>query len=294
VTAVTREDSKSKVPEGVKVARINYDDEKTIVSALEGQQVLIITLDATAPPEIHSKLVQAAAKAGVPLVMPNSWGGDFTNKKLAEENLYGVGCIQRAAEIVNTGVSSYTNMVCGHWYEWSLALGEHFYGIDIRNKKATFFDDGKTRVDTSTWNLCGKAIAAFVSLKELPDDENDKSPSISQWKNNQLVISSFLVSQRDMLDSVHRVMGTTDKDWEISYEPSGERYQNGLAELKAGERTGFAKAMYTRYFYPNGDGNYGAKLGLQNSLLGLGKEDLDEATKRTVEMVESGWNPFGQ
>lgn len=294
MTAVTREDSKSKLPEGVKVARINYDDEKTIVSAFEGQQVLIITLDARAPPEIHSKLVEAAAKAGVPYVMPNSWGGDFLNKKLAEENLYGVGCIQRAAEIVNAGVSSYTNMVCGHWYEWSLALGEPFYGIDIKNRKATFIDDGKARVNTSTWDLCGKALAAFLSLKELPEDENDKSLSISQWKNKQLVISSFLVSQRDMLDSVHRVMGTTDKDWEISYEPSGERYQRGLTEMKSGDRVGFARAMYTRYFYPNGDGNYGASRGLQNDLLGLEKEDLDEATKRTVEMVESGWNPFAQ
>jgi len=27
-------------------------------------------------------------------------------------------------------------------------------------------------------------------------------------------------------------------------------------------------------------------------VLGLKREDLDECTKRTVEMVESGWNPF--
>lgn len=31
---------------------------------------------------------------------------------------------------------------------------------------------------------------------------------------------------------------------------------------------------------------------MQNDILGLPKEDLDEATKRTVDMVESGWDPL--
>ena len=31
-----------------------------------------------------------------------------------------------------------------------------------------------------------------------------------------------------------------------------------------------------------------------NDALGLPHEDLDEATKRTVEMVESGWKPFAE
>lgn len=50
--------------------------------------------------------------------------------------------------------------------------------------------------------------------------------------------------------------------------------------------------MYSRVFYPNGDGDYEFSRGLSNSLIGLPKEDLDEGTKRAVEMVESGWSPF--
>ena len=61
-------------------------------------------------------------------------------------------------------------------------------------------------------------------------------------------MDSFRVSQRDMLDSLNRVLGTTDADWEIKYQPSPERYQEGIAELQKGIRTGLAKAMYMMCF----------------------------------------------
>ncbi|KAE9365017.1 NAD(P)-binding protein [Stipitochalara longipes BDJ] len=292
VTAISREGSTSKFPDGVKIARVNYDDEASLVAGLQGQQFLVITLAAQGPPDTHSKLVAAAAKAGIPYVMPNNYGSDVENRKLCEENLYGLGSLQRIAEIEATGVSSWISMCCGFWYEWSLALGESCYGIDIRTKKATFLDDGKTKINTSTWEQCGKAIAGLLSLKEMPENANDKSPTVSSWKNKPLYISSFLVSQRDMLDSVNRVMGTTDKDWEIVFEKSNERYAKGVEDMKKGQRLGFARAMYSRGFYPNGGGDYESTKGLDNSKIGLGKDDLDAATKRTVEMVESGWNPF--
>ena len=224
--------------------------------------------------------------------MPNAYGSDILNKTLAEEDLYGAGCLQRIAEIESLGVSKWIAMTCGFWYEWSLAMPLGF-AVDIKNKKATFFDDGKTKVNVSTWRQCGRALAGLLSLKELPEDENDKTPTVSQWGNRPLYISSFRISQRDMLDSVEKLTGTADREWDIEYVPSGERYKNGLEELKAGNRTGFAKAMYTRIFFPNGDGDFGSSRGLANSLIGLPEDSLEEATKRVVEMVESGWNPFG-
>ncbi|THY80894.1 hypothetical protein D6C95_09309 [Aureobasidium pullulans] len=97
-----------------------------------------------------------------------------------------------------------------------------------------------------------------------------------------------------MLDSVHRVMGTEDKDWEISYEPTKKRYTQAVEDMKTGDRNAFAKAMYARVFFPDGSGDYETRRGLDNEILDLPTEELDEATKRTVDLVESGWNPFGQ
>lgn len=288
ITAVTRADSKGTLPTGVKIAQVNYDDDdqNSLVSALQGQQFLVITLSVRAPRDLHSKIVKSAAKAGVPYIMPNAYGFDILNKKLGEEDLYGATSLQRCQEIEDLGVS-YIAMVCGFWYEWSLALGEQWFGFDIKNKKVTFFDDGKTVINTSTWNQCGRALAALLSLPE-----NEGSPAVAQWKNKPFYIASFRLSQRDMLDSIHRVTGTTDKDWEITHEPSAQRKKDGLEEMKNGIQTGFAKAMYSRIFFPTGDGDFESSRGLDNELIGLPKEDLDEATKRAVEMVESGWNPF--
>ena len=287
VTAITRTDSTGSLPKGVEIARVSYDDDgQSLISALQGQEFLAITLPAREPPGLHSKIVNAAAKAGVPYIMPNAYGMDINNKALRESDLYSSGSLNKCLEVEKLG-SSYVAMVCGMWYEWSLALGEQWFGFDLKNKTVTFFDDGKTYVSTSTWMQCGRAFAALLSLPE-----NDASPALSEWKNKPLYLASFRINQRDMLDSIHRVTGTTDKDWKITYEPTAVRYKAGLEDMQKGIMTGFAKAMYSRVFFPNGDGDYESSQGLCNDLLGLPKEDLDEATKRTLDMVESGWNPF--
>ena len=287
VTALTRADSKSTIAAGVKTVQVNYDDEKSLVSALQGQQFLIITLVNTAPPDTHSKIVQAAVKAGVPYIMPNVYGGDIENEALVAEDLYSGNALKKCEEIQSLG-SAYIAMACGYWYEWSLARGEKWFGFDIKNRKVTFFDDGKTKINASTWKQCGRALAALLNLPE-----DGATPALIQWKNKSFFLSSFRISQSDMLDSLHRIIGTTDKDWEITYEPTAHRYKDGVAEMKNGDRTGFAKAMYSRTFYPNGDGDYESSRGTVNDLLGLPREDLDEATKRTVEMIENGSMPFG-
>ena len=50
-----------------------------------------------------------------------------------------------------------------------------------------------------------------------------------------------------------------------------------------GDRTGFVKQMYTRVFFPDDSGDYEKRRGLSNELLGLPKEDIDEATKAAIE-----------
>lgn len=283
VTALTRKGSKSVLPSGVKVVEVDYDDSDSIISALQGQQFLIITLAVSAPSDLHGKIVQAASKAGVSYVMPNIFGGDVQNKSLVEDSVLGNIYKERLNECRKSGMS-YVVLVCGQWYEWSLALPEPWFGFDIKKRTVTFFDNGKTRINVSTWLQCGRAIAAFLSLPE-----SGASPSVADWKNKPLYISSFKVSQRDMLDSLHRVTGTTDNDWEISYEPTDERYKRGISELQKGIRTGFATSLYARAFFPVGEGDYESQHGLSNDTLGLPKEDLDEATKRTVEMVDDGF-----
>ncbi|KAL5390502.1 hypothetical protein PMIN04_004467 [Paraphaeosphaeria minitans] len=93
--------------------------------------------------------------------------------------------------------------------------------------------------------------------------------AVEDWKNEALYVSSFLVSQRDMLDSVHKVLRRLGQKMEYY--------------VRALERARYAQAMYTQVFYQNGDGNYEAAQGLANERLGLPKEDLDAVTKWAVK-----------
>ncbi|THX22627.1 NAD(P)-binding protein [Aureobasidium pullulans] len=287
ITALTRQGSNLSVPNGVSIKEVNYDDISSITTALEGQDFLMITLSVITPPGVHSNLVQAAAKAGIKYIMPNAYGFDFHNKALISDIDVASRFSKYSSEIEGLGMSHFS-LVCSFWYEWSLGIGV-LYGIDIREKKATFFDDGNTRINTSTWQQCGRAVAKILSL---PID--GEGETLESWKNKSFYISSFRVNQREMLDSVHRVMGTEDKDWEISYEPTKKRYTQAVEDMKTGDRNAFAKAMYARVFFPDGSGDYESRRGLDNEILDLPTEELDEATKATVDLVESGWNPFGQ
>jgi len=77
------------LPEGVRAVPVDYEDDDSIVSALQGQEFLIITLSVTAPKDLHERVVKAAAKAGVRWIMPNIFGGDAMNEGLRDNELQG-------------------------------------------------------------------------------------------------------------------------------------------------------------------------------------------------------------
>lgn len=182
--------------------------------------------------------------------------------------------------IIELGQCNFISVSTGFWYEWSLAIPSAF-GIDLINHTATFFDDGETKITTSTWPQVGRAVAALLSLPIKPEGSCQEA-CLENFMNQVVYIKSFTVSQKDMLESALRVTGTKESDWTISKEPATERWANGLKEMQEGSRIGFAKMLYTRVFYQDGAGNIDHK-GTLNSLLDLPTEDIDEATKIAIE-----------
>jgi hypothetical protein len=286
ITALTRKGSSNKIAAGVAIKEVNYDDPATLVSALEGQDCLIITLSVFAPQDTQSKLVNAAAEAKVPWILPNEWGGDMSGD-IGREALIGPPVMQNRELIDSLGVSSWISVACGFWYEFSLAGSVDRYGFDFKNKNVIIFDDGQVKMTTSTWPLVGRATAKLLSSKILPDDENDKSPCLDNFRRKNVYISSFYVNQMDMLQSVLRVTGTKEADWKITYESSKERYESALEVVKKGDRSQFAKLLYSRLFYPGATAAYQTQL--SNGILGLPNEDLDEFTKVAIQMDKDGF-----
>ena len=289
VTAITRPDSTSEMPAGLHaVKQVNYESRLSMVEALRGQDVLIITMSVMAPPESQTTLIDAAIEAGVRYIIPNEWGVDHTNKEVARDTILGERIQGIREHIVEKGKgkTSAIGFVCGFWFEFSLAGTEIRYGFDFDKKTVTFYDEGKVKMNTSTFPQLGRAVAGLLSLKVLPEDESDKSATISQYENGAVCISSFFVSQRDMFDSVLRVTGDKESDWKISYEPVKERYARGKEMMQKGSMAGFGMMLYARLFYPDGAADFNDRL--DNEALGLPKEDLDEFTKLATEMWARG------
>lgn len=272
VTAISRPDSTTKMPEGLHgVKHVNYDNHSSIVEALRGQDVLIITLSVMSPPESSTILIDAAIEAGVKWIVPNEYGVDHTNAEVARDTILGekIQGIRDHITKKSGGKTSFIGVVCGFWYEFSLAGTEVRYGFDFDKKEVTFYSGGKVKMNTTSFPQLGRSIASLFSLKVLPEDENDKSPTLSHWKNGTVNISSFFVNQQDMLQSVLRVTGDKESDWKIYEEDVKERYEAGKAEMQKGSMRGFGKMLYARLFYPDGAADFNDRL--DNKVLGKSK-----------------------
>jgi hypothetical protein len=279
VTAITRVDSDSAFPEGVVVKKVDYSKPETLVEALKGQEVLLITMAVSAPDK-EIALIDAAAKAGVVWVFPNGWGPDTENESLAKDHPLFELKKGPLRAITERGMN-YISLVTGFWYEWSIALSIGF-GFDVKKKEAVLYDDGLTKLPVSTYGQVGKAVTALLSLPV----KAESGSSLEQFKNKLVYIKSFTVNQTEMFQSILRVTGDRKEDWKITKESSQDRYAAGKKEMEAGKQIGFVRALYARLFYADGSGSHESK-GIANDILGLQEENLDEATSVALEYAKT-------
>ncbi|KAM0714884.1 hypothetical protein Q7P37_009349 [Cladosporium fusiforme] len=282
VTAITRASSTSTFAEGVKRQTVDYSDHESMVSGLRGQDFLIVTMSVTAG-DAQAKLLAAAHEAGVRWVMPNEYGGDYAAGSFGADVHLAPAALATRKAIVDAGMN-FVALSCSFWYEYSLAGTAVRYGFDFGQREVTFYDEGETKITTSTWPQVGRAVAALLSLPVWPVNEEDGQLTLSKFQNRSAFVGSFHVSQKDMFASVLRVTGTREEDWKVGYESAEARFQRGGELLAQGKMEGFGMLLYARAFYKDGAGDLQAKL--NNEELGLPEEDFDEATAVAVERAK--------
>lgn len=301
VTALSRQDSTATFAPGVTVKKGDYKSSEFLESAFEGQDVLIITLAGTTSPAVQSDLIKAAAKAGVPWILPNEYGQDGANAELVDAVFILKGKAKHRKEIEELGVSSWIGIASNLWFDYvrrphppvpsqilsanpyrftqSLKGGQ--YGIDIPSRKAEIYDDGTTAITTTTVPQVGLSVARLLSLPVHPPS----SPSLSDYKNKLVYITSFSVTQNDMLAAVQRATGTKSPDWTVTHTPVDQFIQEGRDKFAKGDRRGMIGLLYGSTFKRGlGDQFHGREVA--NEELGLKEEDLDEVTQRVVKEVE--------
>ncbi|KAH8167048.1 hypothetical protein CIB48_g1183 [Xylaria polymorpha] len=286
VTAITR--GEAELPEGVRVAKVSYDDPESLKKALEGHDALVITLSVRAPRDTEHKLIEAAAAADVPFVLPNEWGIESSHGTLGADVFFGPVSMATRNKIEGLGKSSWIAMTTGYWFLHSIASPEA-YGFNLKDKTVTFFDEGTAKINSITWEKSGEAVAGLLSLPIEP--ETPGAPALSNYKNKRVYVSSWLMSQKDMFQHILRVSGTKESDWSIQYEPAVQRYEEAKKKVLSGDQSAFQRMLYTRTFYNNGDGDFESRHGLDNDKLGLAKEtqkSLDAEIQKALDLAAAG------
>jgi len=273
ITVISRAGSTATFPSGVNVRRGPYDEEEFLLTALKGQDVLILQvgfmgLDSQIP------LINAAAKAGVPWVIPCEFASDNKHEKLNQEiNMMNMKKKYRD-RIEQLDVSSWIGIVNNPWFDWSFKKG--YWGIDVKERKARLFDDGAVKINTTTLPKVGQSLAALVSLAD---------SKLARFKNEFVYFSSFHVSQREILDSVIHATGTHDSDWVIESEPAAEAAEAAKDAIRKGNGMKNVDLLFATLFRDGYGGDYEAK-GTVNEMLGLEQENFDDVVKELVREVE--------
>lgn len=309
MTAITRQASTARFPDGVQVRRYTPGDHASLVEALRGQEFLVLTLPAGGAADkdgLEVALVRAAAEAGVSYVMPNVYGPDPLNEAMMADVHLGAAAakreVERLRETTGTGGLQWVMLATGFWYEWSLVgHGAVRFGCDLARRTMTFFDDGEAVITTSTWDQCGRALAALLALSWLRESSSsshdDKGVAVlDDWADRAVYISSFRVRQKDLFASALRVTGTAADDWTVRHEDSQERFARAQARMTGGDDVdaaarlaAFSTQLYTRIFFPTGEGDHATRQGgLANAALGLPAEDMDAATREGLRLEALG------
>lgn len=272
ITAITRTNSPAVFPSGVTVKKGSYDDEGFLVSALQGQDVLLMQLGRDAV-GVQDGLIRAAAKAGVEYIIPTEFGSDILAEQMVREQMPLWGKKEKRDLVEELGVGSWIAVVNNPWFDWS--LGQGFWGIDIKARRATLYNGGTTKVTTTTVKRVGEATAALLSLPEA---------ELAAYKNKPFYIRSFYVTQREMLDAVQRATATTDTDWEIETRDIMEVAKECDEQFQKGNMFALLTKFYSAHFRDGYGGDFNHKVDLEK--FELEREELDEVVKRVVESVE--------
>ena len=155
------------------------------------------------------------------------------------------------------------------------------FQIDIKNKTALLLDSGTAKFNTTNLATVGLAVARLLSLPVT----SDSFSSLSDFGNKFVYISSFLISQREILDLVQKLTQTTDADWSITHIDGQAWIDDGPAKIARGDNTGVFNIAFGNMMTEGLGGNYETTKGVSNAVLGLPKENLEETLKEVISQL---------
>jgi hypothetical protein len=161
---------------------------------------------------------------------------------------------------------SWTSIFTGHFFDYGLK--SELLGLDIKHKKGIFFDEGTDKWSTSTTAQIGKSVAAVLSTEE----------RLKATANKILLIKSFRVSQRQVLNTVNHLLSKGEVKVE---KVSSKQFVRDRIE-GAGKGEGVAtEEMVAVLGIKRTD--WKGDSGFANEILGLEEEDLEGVVKTALK-----------
>ncbi|KAK0118340.1 hypothetical protein ONS95_012630 [Cadophora gregata] len=274
VSALSRPDSKATFPEGVTTKRADLSTQSELIEALQGQEVLICTLNDEAAP-LQAGLIEAAYDAGVKLYMPNEWASHEMNVQGTpmEEMYEGKKAIIRLLdEKVKLAEKegkefSWTGLNTGIFFDW--ALHASFLDISLPPAHtAKIWDSGANSFSGTTLSTVGRAVLSILTTAQ------------NETRNKLIEIESFATSQNEIVAVLEKVTG---KKWTIEKTSMDDQLGIAGAHLEKGE---FIEALYIWVRAWIVCGREGARLVKAeegNKLLGVGGENIEEVVGKVVK-----------
>ncbi|KZL79716.1 isoflavone reductase family protein [Colletotrichum incanum] len=204
-------------PDGVTVKVVDFGFSDALKEALKGQDAFV---DCTlVHDDTPTRLIDAAAAAGVYRYIPSDFSLDFNNRNVHglpvffKKDMNDKHLIKKCEE---TGMT--WSIICnGAFLDWNLRSG--FMNIDIYKKKVNYINDGSNVHVWTTLEATGKAVSGTLLHP-------------SETENRPVYVQSVNKSQKQMADLCKEALGFDD--WEETKSDMEHVLAGALEEFQAG------------------------------------------------------------
>lgn len=151
--------------------------------------------------------------------------------------------------------------------------------MNPKDRTATLYTDAGY-FNSITLPQAGLGIARLLSLP-VSDTSNPRA-SLQHYGNNFVYLSSFLVTQQQIFESLQAATGTKESDWKVEKATIAEKDAALRAQFKEGNFMAGAGLTFLWYMGEGRGGNYEDKAKQDSVVLGLQKENMDDVIKKAV------------
>jgi len=259
VQAITRSGKAEGLPSSVKVTKVDYSSQDSLVSALRGQDAFV---SAVPDHNMQPALIDAAITAGVKRFLPSEFGSDiYGNENNRKLPVFGGKVKTQEYLRGKQDQISYTCVVTGAFLDWGLKVN---FIANVKDGKNKIYDGGDSPRTMSLLSDIGKAVVGVLQHPE-------------ETKNRAVYIQSAAVSQNQLLKLAKKAKPSLEI--EIEKVDTAELEKKSYEILQKGEN--IMQAMFgfiTVSIFRDGYGGLFAKT--NNELFGI--KELSEAEVEQV------------